>query len=397
MRSSRMLSGWYFVRPMVSYSSVTPRAAISAWSSASGLRSMWARAMRSVDRPADSRRSTTSCPAVPISVWTRTAAPVAAAAPAIASRRRCSLRVIRWYEAPPLIAPARAGSSGSPGSFQSDGCMPAVRSVTIRVRERLDGRAVDPVAVRVVGVAVVARRGDDRQAGGIGDRAHARRAAGRGRSASSRRSCRCPSPCPRAPPRSRGRGIGERLAGHGRRVHEQVVVRVDDAEHADRPGAGDADDVGLRHANLLRRPSGPNGAPSAAASGPERPPWYPAGRVATLPDRVDRRRRLTQRTHWFRRAPCVWSPQAGYDARPTRGRASCPSFAISHRWPDAREGGSGGSRCAGRGPSSASCSRMRRSARAPRRRRRRGRGTSTSPGRSCTRTRMPRRAPRPPR
>ena len=50
----------------------------------------------------------------------------------MASRRVRSLRVIRWYEAPPLIAPARAGSSGSPGSVQSDGCIPSVRSVTIR-------------------------------------------------------------------------------------------------------------------------------------------------------------------------------------------------------------------------------------------------------------------------
>ena len=49
----------------------------------------------------------------------------------MASRRRRSLREMRWYEAPPLIAPARAGSRGSDGSFQSAGCMPVVRSVTI--------------------------------------------------------------------------------------------------------------------------------------------------------------------------------------------------------------------------------------------------------------------------
>ena len=39
-----------------------------------------------------------------------------------------------------------------------------------------------------------------------------------------------------------------------RRVEEQVVVRVDDAEHADRPRTGDADDVGLGHASLLGDP-----------------------------------------------------------------------------------------------------------------------------------------------
>ncbi len=47
-------------------------------------------------------------------------------------------------------------------------------------------------------------------------------------------------------------GIRERLTGHGRRVEEQVVVRVHDAQGADRSRAGNADDVGVRHANLLR-------------------------------------------------------------------------------------------------------------------------------------------------
>ena len=70
--------------------------------------------------------------AVPISVWTRTAAPVAAEAAPIASSRFRSERVIRWYEAPPLIAPARARSSGSPGSVQSRGCMPSRRSASTR-------------------------------------------------------------------------------------------------------------------------------------------------------------------------------------------------------------------------------------------------------------------------
>ena len=70
--------------------------------------------------------------AVPISLWTRMAAPVAAEAAAMASRRRRSPREMWWYEAPPLMAPARAGSRGSDGSSQSAGCMPSVRSAKTR-------------------------------------------------------------------------------------------------------------------------------------------------------------------------------------------------------------------------------------------------------------------------
>ena len=62
IRSRTTLSGWYLVRPMVSYSRVTPRDAISACSSQSGLRSRWARATRSVVAPAASSRSTTHAP-----------------------------------------------------------------------------------------------------------------------------------------------------------------------------------------------------------------------------------------------------------------------------------------------------------------------------------------------
>ena len=62
------------------------------------------------------------------------AAPVAADAPAMASRRRRSAEEMWWYDAPPLIAPARAGSGGSDGSSQSAGCIPRVRSATIRSR-----------------------------------------------------------------------------------------------------------------------------------------------------------------------------------------------------------------------------------------------------------------------
>ena len=75
----------------------------------------------------------------------------------MASRRLCSLRVIRWYEAPPLMAPARASSSGSPGSFQSDGCMPSVRSITIRSASISTVASWTQWPIGVVGVAVEAR------------------------------------------------------------------------------------------------------------------------------------------------------------------------------------------------------------------------------------------------
>ena len=89
-------------------------------------------------RRATSSRSTISWPAVPISVWTRIAAPVRRLAMATASSRRPSDALMWWYDAPALIAPARAGSSGMSGSVQSEGCIPRSRSVITRSGQDLD-------------------------------------------------------------------------------------------------------------------------------------------------------------------------------------------------------------------------------------------------------------------
>ncbi len=189
---------------------------------------------------------------VPISVWTRIAAPVAAEAPAMASRRRRSAGVMWWYEAPPLIAPARRRVEGEARVVPVGRVHPLRQVGDDPVREQLHRRVVDPVPGRVVRVAVEAGRRDDDHARGLRDGPHALR----------------PPPQPDRrhlhdrpdPGRAavdglldRAVDVGEGLAGHPGRVHQQVVVGVDDAEPPDRDRTRDADDVAARHPHLLLR------------------------------------------------------------------------------------------------------------------------------------------------
>ena len=176
-----------------------------------------------------------SWPEVPISVWTRTAAPVADGGPG------------DGLEAPPLAARdavVRGAALDRAGPRRVEGQRRVVPVGRVHARasgrSRSGRRSVSTVASwtqwpgGVVGVAVVAA--DAAITVRPVASATARMPAGSPAEPDRRHLDDRPDPArlPVARLLDRALGVGEALARHAGRVEEQVVVRVDDAERADR-------------------------------------------------------------------------------------------------------------------------------------------------------------------
>ena len=240
---------------------MTPRAATSAWSSQSGLRSRWASAIRSVVAPAATQQVDDLVgrrPDLGVDEDRRAGR---------GGRARDRLEPAPLGAADVVIGRTTLDRAGPRRVERQRRVEPVARVHPDReirddpVAQLLDGRLVDPRIGGVVRVAVEAARGDDREPGRLADRAQA----GRVPPEADRRHLHEGADPAReavAGLLDRALDVGEALAGHPGRVDQEVVVRVDDAERGGVARAGDGDDLGLGHATS----SAPDGSRRAQRS-----------------------------------------------------------------------------------------------------------------------------------